>query len=333
MKYISTLLLILLMVACKPNRLKVNVSDIETDNAIVHFEKIVFGTTTETVIDSLKTAWEKYPEFVDLYTQDILRIGDVKTDEFVPYFMQFYNDTVITKVAAKVLEVFADFEPFADEIDDGFKHLKYYFPEKNLPDIYTYVSGFNQSLVVADDFIGVSLDKYLGADCLFYDYLGIAKYKSAKMYPEKIVSDLFYAYSLTEFLNEETSGNLLSNMIYEGKLMYFIEAMCPDLPDSVIIGYSAKELKWCKAHEGSMWEYLAEHKLLYTIERLDLQKFIGDSPFTSDFSNESPGRTGVWLGWQIVRSYMNENPDVTLADLMKLQDSQGILGQSRYFPK
>jgi hypothetical protein len=230
------------------------------------------------------------------------------------------------------LNTFSNFELINDQITSGFKHLKYYFPEKEVPQLFTYISGFNQSIVLAQDFIGINLDKYMGADCIFYQYLGIPQYKIKKMYPEKIVSDLFYAWAITEFPRNDPVDNLLSISIYQGKLIYFSEAMNPEMPDSILIGYSQQQLEWCSKNEGLMWAYLAENKLLYSVERLDLQKFIGDAPFTNTFSRKSPGRTGVWLGWQIVRSYMDNNPTVTIQELMNNNNAQELLSKSKYFP-
>jgi len=163
--------------------------------------------------------------------------------------------------------------------------------------------------------------------------LGIPKYKTQNMVPQKIVPDVFYAWAITEFPFNENTNNLLSNMVYQGKLLYFTEAMNPNLPDSIIIGYTSQQLNWCKQNEANMWAYLAEKRLLYNSERLELRKYIGDGPFTNTFSHESPGRTGVWLGWQIVRSYMNKNHSTSLNDLMEMNNAQEILNNSAYFPE
>jgi len=61
-------------------------------------------------------------------------------------------------------------------------------------------------------------------------------------------------------------------------------------------------------------------------------KYINPAPFTSYFPEESPGRTGIWLGWQIIRSYMDKNQDITLPQLMDNFDVQGILEKSGYRP-
>jgi uncharacterized protein YjaZ len=81
-----------------------------------------------------------------------------------------------------------------------------------------------------------------------------------------------------------------------------------------------------------MWTYLAEHKMLFTTDRMSIKRFIDDGPYTATFSEESPARTGVWLGWQIVRSYMKKNKEMKLSDLMSNTDYQSILNQSGYQP-
>jgi hypothetical protein len=81
-----------------------------------------------------------------------------------------------------------------------------------------------------------------------------------------------------------------------------------------------------------MWTFLAEHKLLFTTDRMSIKRFIDDGPYTSAFTDQSPGRTGAWIGWQIVRSYMKQNKEVTLAELMAKDDFQEILNQSGYQP-
>jgi uncharacterized protein YneF (UPF0154 family) len=48
---------------------------------------------------------------------------------------------------------------------------------------------------------------------------------------------------------------------------------------------------------------------------------------------ESPGKIGRWIGWRLVEQYMNQNPEITLDELMKNQNFQEIVKQSGYKPK
>ncbi|MFA9391619.1 MAG: hypothetical protein ACERKD_17550 [Prolixibacteraceae bacterium] len=327
------IIVVVFLVSCQNDRLNVDVSAISVDLKLKRYDQLFFASNPSNLAPALQNAYSTDSSFIDLYTADIIRIGLFKNEDFYHYLDLFRHDTVIAQVADTVLKTFYDFQYYSTQLEKGFQHLKYYFPEAKIPTIYTYVSGFNQSLVVSNDGIGIGLDKYLGSDCIFYKYLGIPQYKIKNMYPDKLVPDVFYAWALTEYPKTEESNNLLSEMIHEGKLLYFTEAMCPDLPDSVIIGYSAAQLSWCRKNEAQMWSYWAEHRLLYSVERLDLQKYVGDAPFTNTFSNESPGRTGVWTGWQIVRSYMNQHPELSLEMLMTQGNAQELLAQSRYFPE
>jgi hypothetical protein len=181
--------------------------------------------------------------------------------------------------------------------------------------------------------LGISLDKYLGRDCRYYQGLVTTPaYKTLNMHKKKIVSDVAYAWAITEFEDVNRATHLLGNMIHQGKLMYLVDAMLPEMHDSLKIGYTAKQLEWCKKNEDQMWLKLIERQLLYSSNRMDILRYINDGPFTNGFPVESPARTGIWIGWQIVRQYMHKHPEITLSELMKNTDYQGILNASGYFP-
>jgi hypothetical protein len=262
----------------------------------------------------------------------MIKIGGIGDDMFFNELKRFVTDTMIQNVNYLVQEEFGDFSKTEKKINKAFRHYKYYFPQKEIPTIYTCVSGFNQSIVIADKLIGISLDKYLGNNCHYYDMLGIPKYKQQKMYHNKITSDIIHGWASTEFTKSNNESNLLSVMIYEGKLLYFLDAMLPQTNDTIKIGYTKEQLLWCKKNEAEMWTNLVENKKLYASARMDIKRLIDNSPYTNGFPRESPGRTGVWIGWQIIRSYMEQNKNVSLPQLMESNDSQKILNSSNYFP-
>jgi hypothetical protein len=292
----------------------------------------MFGVEKQVLDENVEMIKSKHLNFFDIYTSYVLNIGTTNSPDFETHLHSFINDTVFSKVADSALIAFENIDWLKEEITKGFKHYKYYFPSATIPPVYTCISGFTKSVFIANDGIGIALDKYFGSDCIFYSYLGIPQYKRNNMHPGKIVPDIFYSMYLSDFPYSDSLNNLLSNMIYQGKALYFTKAMCPSVPDSIIMGYSANQLKWCKENETEMWTYLVERKLLYDNERLTLQRYIGDAPFTNTFSSDSPGRTGCWLGWQIIRSYMEKNPETTLNDLLLMNNSQQLLNQSGYFP-
>ena len=325
---------VVVLFACNRNRLKVDISDIETDIEFVRFGGELFSIPMQDTLSELSDLRQRYPGFFDLFTYQVIRIGGIEDENFAQYMSSFLNDTMIQNVKADVEEEFDNMDEIKDEIKTAFKYYQYHFPEKNLPAVYTYVSGFNQSVVTAEDIVGISLDKYMGRDYKYYRMLSnIPTYKMNNMSKENLPADVAYAWGMTEFNQFAEATTLLDNMIQEGKLMYFTEALLPKAPDSLIIGYTEEETEWVEENEAEMWMYLVEHKMLYSNKRMDIVRYINDGPYTSGFPLESPGKTGVWIGWQIVRKYMNDNEDISLKQLMKNTDYQQILNVSKYFPE
>ncbi len=336
MKYKAYFLLLLSMpviFSCNRNPLKVDISGIGAKPEFIRFDKELFSLPAKDNLQELSGLRMKYPGFFDLFTYKIINIGGIGDEHFPEYMSSFLADTMILNVKSIVDNEFMGFDKIQSQITKAFRYYSYHFPDKNIPAIYTCISGFNQSVVTADDIIGISLDKYLGGDCGYYRRLNTSpQYKIRNMHKEKIVSDVAYAWGMTEFDQTNKATNLLGNMIHQGKLMYFVDALLPEMNDTLKIGYTLKQLEWCKKNEAQMWLKLIETKMLYSNKRMDIIRYINDGPYTNGFPLESPARTGTWIGWQIVRKYMKGHPETTLPQLMQTTDYQKILNGSGYFP-
>lgn len=316
--------------SCSRNPLKVDTSAISIDFSIEHFEADLLSNPIDSA--TVEMLDKKYDEFFKIFTYRMIWIGGRDEESFIPALQKFTSDTLIEKLNRIVSEKI-EMNDLEDDLKNAFEHYKYYFPDREIPKVVSCVSGFNQSIVTADQLIGISLDKFLGRDFSYYIQLGLPEYKRRRMNPENIVPETMMAWATTEFPKNDNSSNLLSNMIYQGKMMYFVDAMLPDLSDSLKIGFTKKQLEFCEKSEPGMWAFLAEHKLLFSSQRMDVKRYVDDAPYTNSFTNESPGRTGVWLGWQIVRAYMKKNPETKLSDLMDNQNYQEILNKSGYQPE
>ncbi len=324
------LILIVVTTACSRNPLKVDVSNVVVKTEIKSFsDDLLKQPIDSSVVAQLDS---KYGDFFHLFTQRMIWIGAPGDTGFMEGLQRFASDTLIVHLK-ELTNKRIDQRKLENDLTEAFRHYKYYFPKDTVPQIVSCISGFNQSIITSDNLIGISLDKFMGSSCSYYAQLGLPEYKRKRMNPENIVPETMKAWAQTEFPKNEESGNLLSQMIYEGKIMYFVDAMIPDMPDSLKIGFSSKQLDFCNASEAGMWTYLAEQKLLYSNHRMDIKRYTSDSPYTSSFTAESPGRTGVWLGWQIVRAYMKKNPQVSLSQLMENSNHQEILNQSGYYPE
>ncbi len=328
------LLFAILFFSCNRNPLKVDISEIKTNIEVVRFDKELFALPFKDTLNEIADLSNAHPGFFDLFTYRIIRIGGIGEEDFPKLLAKFVSDTMIVDLKNLVDKEFSDFNKIEKQLNTAFKYFQFHFPEKELPVFYFYISGFNQSVVTAENLVGISLDKYLGRDCKYYQKLSTApQYKVQNMHKEKIASDVVYAWGMTEFGETDKATNVLGNMIHQGKLMYFTDALLPNMHDSLKIGYTAKQLDFCINNEAQMWNYLVEKKMLFSSKRMDIVRYINDAPSTSGFPLESPGRAGVWIGWQIVRQYMNKHPEITLPELMQNNNFQKILNDSEYFPE
>ncbi len=338
-KNVGLLFLIILGIftGCKRNPLYVNVSGINVEVHIKRLEKDLFSSPADSVIGNIPGLQEKYGLFFKRFTQ-VINIGTPGTPVFNEYLKIFLKDDLNKEVYRKVMAVYPDLHDLEEKMTGAFKHYKYYFPDKPVPEIYSFTSGFNASLIIDNGILGFGLDRYLGKDVIYYDQLNIPKYIQQKMTKEKIPSDGMAAWAATEFSFQPQHGdttvtdNVINRMIYKGKLLYFVKAMMPKENEDVIMGYTQKQLKWCRMNEGQMWAYLVEHKLLFKTDYLTINKLTRDAPFTSFFPRESPGRAANWIGWQIVKNYMSRHKEVSLKQLMTSFRYQEILDQSQYDP-
>ncbi|RLD56547.1 MAG: gliding motility lipoprotein GldB [Bacteroidetes bacterium] len=334
MKKIFTLLIAcsLIFISCKRNKFDIDVSDVKVDLQVNRFDKELFSINKDSVYYYIPKLEKKYGNFFQLFNYKVINIGGTNNRNYSDYLTGFLTDFTIMQIYKETEKTYSDFDDVEDELTEAFKHYKYYFPQKNVPKIYTYISGFNQSIVTDEYILGIGLDKYLGKNCDFYERLQLPVYLRYKMDKKYIVSDCMQAWAITEFPNNDSVENLLSRIIYRGKIQYFIDAMLPNTPDSIKIAFKASQLNWCEENEERMWTFLIENNLLFSSDYMEIKRYTDPGPFTSGFSRESPSRTGIWLGWQIVKSYMDNNTSVSLKDLMLNNDGQKILNQSKYKP-
>ena len=331
-KHFLILISLVSLLSCNNNKLKIDVSDINLSLKIQRFDSVLYNIKTDSVINYVPDLQKQYNEFFEIFNNKIINIGEPDQLAYSGYLTKFLTDNIIIEVLEKVNKEFSDFSNYSSELELAFKHYKYYYQEKPIPNIYTYVSGFNQSIVTTENILGIGLDKYLGENSEYYKQLGIPAYLRYKMTKSRIVPDCMTAWALQEFNYNDSTDNLLNRMIYNGKIMYFLDAVLPSYEDSIKIGYKTSQIAWCKANEKEIWTYIVENKLLFNSEFINIKKMIDDAPNTSFFPQNSPSRTGVWIGWQIVRSYMKNNQEVTLQELMKSSDYQKILNYSKYKP-
>ena len=229
---------------------------------------------------------------------------------------------------------FKDFTTQQQEIETLFKHIKYYFPQVTTPTVYTLISEVNPDTkaIYANDKLLIAIELYLGKENKFYqpfpDYLK-ANFEPRQMMPDIVQT---FAYGI---LKPPTDETLLSLMVYSGKELYLKDILLPNYLDNEKIGYTQEQLNFCKENEQYIWTRFIEDKLLFSSETKLANRFINPAPFSKfylEIDNQTPGRIGQFTGWQIVRSFVENNPEVSLQDMLKL-DAKQLFERSKYKPK
>jgi len=189
---------------------------------------------------------------------------------------------------------------------------------------------YGNKVIYTDSLLLISLDLYLGKEHKFYEF---PEYFKKTFERSQIMPDVVTAFS-TNVIPLPRENSLISQMVYFGKEMYLKDVLLTNYQDYNKIAFTKEHLEWCKVNESDIWRFFIEEGMLYDTDSKLTQRFIAPAPFSKfykDLDQDSPGRVGVWIGWQIVKSYMQNN-DVSLHELLKT-DSKKIFEKSKYKPK
>lgn len=249
---------------------------------------------------------------------------------------QLYEYLTDPQIRELYLDTHAKYPDLAGQeagLTRAFRYYRAHFPQADLPRVFSYVSGldFQMPVKYAENNIIIGLDMYLGPGYGAYRKAGMPQYKALRTDPAFMVADVMRMMGEMQLQKVVTEPRtFLDFMIYEGKMLYFLDCMLPLMHDSLKIGYTGAQLEWVEKNRGQVWSYFLDNEFLYAADRQVINKFIGDGPFTAAFSRGSAPRTAAWIGWQIVRDYMRRHKETSLAGLFENNDTQNILHESRF---
>lgn len=274
----------------------------------------------------------KYGDFYKLYLLRLLELGHPNDPALKYSLLSFLEDETVQAIFKDANNTFSDIELEKSQITKAFKYYKYYLPEANVPNIVFFVAGFRANMAPTDSVLGIGIDMYLDSNYALYAKTGMPLYRSNKTSRKLLPYDALRAWMYTEFLESNRLDNLLSYMLYYGKILYFMDAVFPQADDYLKIGFTPMQIDWCKKSEWSIWSFILNQDVLYTTNSLELRPFLSEGPFTPGMPNDSPPQVVYWTGWQIVRAFMKNNPDVSITELLSINDPAYILAESKYKP-
>ena len=314
--YLLALVLISFLSCKKDAALEAEIASIDVDFNVERFDK-AFGLANTNDLPQLKSTYPfLFPKRIPDSTWT-LRMKDTLQQ-------QMFNEAQ---------NVFGDFNETTLHLSQLFQHLKYYDKTFNLPRVITVADNvdYRVKTIVNNELVIINLVNYLGKNHEFY--WEIQQYISQNMVKNQIVPDITDNYA-KKYAYQKNRKSLLDEMIYFGKLLYFKDIMIPGFSDAEKIGYSKEDIQWAKINETQIWSYFVEREMLFSSDSKLFPRFTAPAPFSKfylELDNESPGRLGQYIGWQIVRAYADRTNEDVLS-IMQTEPEE-IFTKSKYKPK
>ena len=317
-KYIALLLFTLLITSCnQKSKVEKAVEEIPVQMNLFRFEQAFFDAKPS----DLQQVKAEFPDFFPAETPDEVWLEKLQN----PLWRELYNE---------VEKKYKNFNSKQTEIEDVFKHIKYYFPTVQTPKIYTAIGemDYNNKVIYANYKLIIALELFLGNKHKFY--VDFPEYIRQNFEEKQMMPEVASSFALG-ILPQPTDKTLLSEMIFYGKELYLKDLLLNEnVTDAEKIGYTPEQIAWSEENEAFIWSYFIEKQLLYSADSKLPNRFVNVAPFSKfylEIDNESPGRIGRWIGWQIVRSFM-ENNEVKVQDMIKMNANE-LFEKSKYKPK
>lgn len=333
-------IIIILLQACGGSSDAPNVDNIQVSLNARRLDKDLAAIDTNNITTGLQTLSGKYPDFLIFYLDTLMafNIQGVYTENnpgIQKGLRTFLTYSDYRNLFDSVAKHFPDTKSIDAELVKGFKYMKYYFPQYKVPKIIYLTSGLNNyaAFTYGEDIVGIGLDMFLGEQYPFYAAVGLPAYSVRRLKPEYVPVNVFQSVYRLDHPFVMESRSLLDMMIQLGKEQYFLSKVLPFVHDTTRIGYTRSQLEWCEASEEQVYNFFVQQKLLYETSWQKMIRYVNDGPSAAGMPAESPGNIGIWVGYQIVKAYVAEHPDITLPELIKPVDAQQFLTASKYKPR
>jgi len=338
MKYLALIALVFAFAACGSRNGRPDVGSVQVaDVRIERFDTAFFSLDSNNIVPGLYRISQKYPWFTGDFVGNILGAGPLSDTSRMAFAAARQFLTTYYPVRDSIEARYKDLGWLEKELKQGFKYVKYYFPQYRLPEKeVAFIGPFDgPGIALTSHALAIGLQSYAGRNFSYYiSQQGqdmYPQYISRKFEPEYITANCLR--NLSEDICPDSSDGrpMIEQMIVKGRYWWLGGKLQPDAPDSIVTGYSQAQLQWCASNEASIWGYFLQNDL-YTSDPDIIKNYIGENPKTLGMPDGSPGNIGTWVGWQIVKKYAGMHAEMPVAEMMHVP-ARVIFEETKYKPR
>jgi hypothetical protein len=309
------------IISCKSDPLDVNPSAKNLNISYINLDSIFVHSSLQDLQRNIFMSKFSQGEILDYELGHCLRVGQLGDSGTAERIQLFVNDKYIKRLERKIQIKFTDLNERKAKITEAFAYLNAHFPKGKTPKNVVFMNSlFTSNVFCTESEIGIGLERYLGPKTDVIKELPTEQFFQwikDQMLDEYLERDVLTAWIMTHYVPEKKS-NTAEAIVNWGKIIYFTEAAFPNEEERIALRYSQKDYDWALENEYAFWKYLVDEKLLFGENERDQANFLNDAPFTIGLPEKGPDRLGQFLGWRIIHSYMEQFPDTSLEELLKL---------------
>jgi hypothetical protein len=313
-----------------------DVSGITVDLSLQRFDKDFFAADTNHIEQAMGTVQHKYPWFFNDFMQNIVIGGSTDTINELPVIVRSYishSRPLFDSVQQKMPNT----KPIENDLVQGFRYVKYYFPEYKTPNVVTYVGLIGDpAIAVTKNAIAIGLQMYLGKNFSAYNtpeaIEQFPQYISRRFEPQYIPVNCFQSVASDIYPDKSEGRSLIEQMVEKGKQWWLLNKFMPGVADSLLTGFTNAQVEWCKKNEGLIWNFILQGRDVYSTDPMTIKDFIGEAPKTEGMPDASPGNIGQWVGWKIVEAYAAKNSSLSVPQILQT-DAKKLFEEAKYKPR
>lgn len=308
-----------LFYGCKSNLLDVQLNNTEPSIEFVNVDRILSEQSKADISDKINTLDAKLGDLLIFELSHNLQQN--MNDSSFHLVYDFYNSEYIREIEREKLKIVEKLPKHEERIKKAFQYFAYHFGDSLLPKNIFYINKLFTQISCSNDNIAVGLESYISPESEIVKTIPMEQFyqwQRNRMDVKYLERDILLSWIQVQ-LFDEIDGNFAEHLIQAGKVLYVLNATFPKESEAYILRYSDEAYDWAVQNERAVWNYLVAEQMLFKSDEQTKVNFLNEGPKTVGLADDAPDRVGQYLGYKIVKGYMQKNKNLSLEELLKTQ--------------